>query len=62
MRKKNQSVPSILPRTINENPNEKIMELALALNDDIVIVILTLLRPAVDLRICKRIENPNHSF
>ncbi len=27
-----------LSRTINENPNEKIMELALATNDDIYIV------------------------
>lgn len=41
MRKEDQSVVVYISRTINANPNEKIMELALAANDDIYIVLDT---------------------
>jgi hypothetical protein len=60
MRETHQSVNIHLNRTINENPNEKIMELALAINDDICIVIVNSHRPIADSKIYKKIENQNH--
>ena len=53
---------SIWFRTINENPNEKIMELALAANDDIYIVQIIRFRLIDDSKIYKKIENLSLSF
>jgi hypothetical protein len=49
--------------TINENPSERIMELALAANDDIYIVHLhKFYRLIEDLKIYNEIKNHNHLF
>ena len=52
---------SIPLRTINENPSEKIMELALAINEDICIVNKIWSRLIAGSRTCRKIESLNPS-